>query len=232
VVYGLNIDTPYESYFSIEPLDGDFSKVKLVDDSFDGGDIPAALSAGRPVKPEHVPTRGKWTGGRRKVPDFDNCFCVNVSEAAHALIERFEPDTHQFLPFDCFNGKGELLERRWYLIICNRIDSLDYDLTTCVLQTIHVLPEYQTPGREWMRSWTSVSDMVDRGQLDQIPPHLPHDTRSIFVFSKTKVGGRHLWRDKFMAYGGPWLSDELADALKASGLTGLDLDAAHAETSP
>jgi hypothetical protein len=51
---------------------------------------------------------------------------------------------------------------------------------------------------------------------------MPHDTLARFVFSRAKIGRHHLWIDKF-GIRGPWLSDELALALRESGLTGLDL---------
>jgi hypothetical protein len=50
---------------------------------------------------------------------------LNVSERAREFIEGFEPGVHQFLPVDYFDRQERFLERRHFLIVCNRIDSLD-----------------------------------------------------------------------------------------------------------
>lgn len=72
--------------------------------------------------------------------------------------------------------------------------------------------------------WLPVFDLVARGRVHLIPPHLPHDTKSKLVFNRGKIGAHHMWVDKhLLGGGGAWISDELAAALKASDLTGLDL---------
>jgi hypothetical protein len=226
MVYSLNVIHKYHRVVAV-PIEGDFSKVKLVDDTYDGGDIPAA-GGGRRVRTELVPKRMRWTnGGKRKIPDFERSGShIGISERVKLLIERFEPGVHQFVPADYFSGKGELLERRYILYVCNRIDSLDHGKTSFVLKTTYVLPEYVKPGKEWSRSWTSVSDMVRWDKSDLIPPHLPHDAKSEFVFNRAQIGAVHLWCDKF--FGGVlWLSDELAQAIRDSDLTGVNLDEAH-----
>jgi hypothetical protein len=149
MVYGLYIQTGYLYTVVATPLDGDLNKVRLVDESWDGGAIPASLYGGRPVRIELLPKRMRWSDARYKIPDFDMSGShVGVSERAKALIERFEPGVHQFVPVDYYNGKGKLLERRHFLYACNRIDCLDHDKTTMVLKTTHVLPAYARPGRE------------------------------------------------------------------------------------
>jgi hypothetical protein len=158
------------------------------------------------------------------VPDFESSGShIGVSERARTLIEQFEPGVHQFVPADYFSGKGELLERRHIMYVCNRIDSLDHDKTTFVLNTTYILPEYVEPGKEWTRSWQPVSAIVRWGDLNQIPPHIPHDATSEFVFNRAQIGTHHLWCDKFLS-GIVWLSDELAQAIRDSDLTGVNLD--------
>jgi hypothetical protein len=112
------------------------------------------------------------------IPDFDNGLVLNVSDAARDLIEAFEPNVHQFLPVDYFDRDGVLLERRNFLIVGNRLDSLDR----------------------------------------------AHET---MVFSSERIGDAHLWRDKHLR-GGPFLSDALAAAIEALGLTGLRLSESRA----
>ncbi len=93
-----------------------------------------AHTMGRPVRTEHVPTRMAWLDRQgHPIPDFDNGLILNVSDRAKALVERLEPGVHQFLPVDYYDARGDLVERRHFLIVCNRLDSLDRARTTMVL---------------------------------------------------------------------------------------------------
>lgn len=226
MVSSLNVIYKYNPVVAT-PIEGDFNRVKLIDDSYDGGNIPSA-HGGRPVKTELVPKRLRWTNnGKRKIPDFERSGShIGVSQRAKLLIEQLEPDIHQFVPADYFSGKGKFLERRYILYVCNRVDSLDHDKTTFVLETTFVLPEYVKPNKEWSRSWTSVSDLVRRNKTEQIPLHLPHNTKSEFVFNHSQIGAVHMWVDKYFD-GVVWLSDKLAKAIRDSDLTGVNLDKAH-----
>ena len=219
MVYGLYIDTPYAYYIGTDQLDGDFDKVTVVDRTPDGGSMVGILQEGRWVDPTFVPTKMRWKGGKRyPIPDFDRSRCINVSERAKALIERFEPGVHQFLPVDYYNKQDEFLEHRWFLVIGQRLDSTDHERTTFVMDRVFVEPTQQ-----WVQSWISVWDAVRYGEVQIIPPHLTHDTKSQFVFSKAKTGSHHLWVDKYMLTKGGILSDELAGAIKAEKMTGIVL---------
>jgi hypothetical protein len=232
MVYALRIQTGYLYTVVATPLDGDLNKVSPVDESWDGGAVPYSLYGGRPVKIELLPKRMRWSDARYKIPDFDSSGShVGVSERAKALIERFEPGVHQFVPADYYAGKGKLLERRHFLYVCNRIDCLDHDKTTMVLITRHVSPAYARPGKEWSRRWTSVFDLTVRGETTLIPPHLLPDTKSKYVFSRGQIGAHHMWCDKF-GLSGIWISDELAHGIRGADLTGVNLndDVAKKET--
>lgn len=223
MVYALRFETGYLYTVTASPLDGDLNKIRPADETRDGGDVPQAQWGGRPVITEHLPTRMKWSDARYRIPDIDMSGShVGVSERAKALIEQFEPGVHQFLPVD-YNGKGKLLEHRYFLFVCNRIDCLDHHKTTMVLETRHVLPEYVKPGKEWSRKWVSVFDLVVAGKADLVPPHLPYDTQSKYVFNRGQIGAHHMWCDKF-GLGGAWISDELANAIRDAGLTGVNLN--------
>lgn len=223
MVYSLNVISKYLRVVAT-PIEGDFSKVKLVDGQFDGGNIPCAGRV-RSVRTELVRKQMRWThGGKLKIPDFESSGShIGVSERARTLIEQFEPGVHQFVPADYFGGKGELLERRHIMHVCNGIDSLDHYKTTFVLNTTYILPEYVEPGKESTRSWQPVSAIVRWGDLNQIPPHIPHNATSEFVFNRAQIGTHNLWCDKFLS-GIVWLSDELAQAIRDSDLTGVNLD--------
>ena len=222
MVYGLNIVTPYDYNIGSEPLDGNLDEAaRSVDRTPDGGAGLGGFRCGRSVKPELMPTKMRWQGGLRKIPDFDNSHCINVSEQAKAIFESFEPGVHQFIPVDYYNGKSQLLEKRYFMIPCNRIDSLDHERTTFVLK------HYPHLSR-----WVPVADLVRWGEADLIPPHLPHDIQSKFVFNSAQIGRHHMWCDKFGPEG-PWLSDEVAHAIRNAGLTGVNLndDVSKAETA-
>ena len=220
MVWGLSIKTPYLINIGAEPLDGDFQKVDVIDRTPDGGALPGGVGSGRPVNAEHVPTKMRWGDARYKIPDFNRSWCINVSERAKKLIDHYEPNTHQFFPVEYYNKSGKLLESRYFMVVCNRIDSLDHDKTTMVfIRDNH--------GSYWL----PVFDLVARSRQHLIPPHLQHDTKSKLVFNRAQIGSHKIWRDKYLLEGnGPWISDELATALKTSDLTGLGLSEHGMET--
>jgi hypothetical protein len=201
----------------VEQLDGDFSKVKLVDNAQDGGMLNSTLGSGRPVKTEFMPTRMLWDEAAGPIPDFEGSLAYNISERARALIERFEPDVHQFIPVDYFLSDGKLLEKRWFLVCCHRIDSTDHDLTTFAMIELR-----NDDGSHWSKHWRPVYDLVANKQFEKIPPHLSRDTESKLVFSNKKIGSWKLWMDMYLlSWKGPFMSDDLADAIVSAGLTGI-----------
>ena len=219
MVYGLYIDTPYAYSIGSDALDGNFREVDIADRTPDGGGMVGIFQEGRWVDPTFMPTKMRWRGGKRyRIPDFDRSHCINVSERAKAVIERFEPGVHQFLPAAYYNKQDELLEHRWFLIIGQRFDSTDHQRTTFVMRRVFV-----EPTQRWVQSWMSVGDAVDRKETQFIRPGLPHDTRSTFVFSRAKIGDHRLWVDKYMLLKDGILSNALAEAIRAEKMTGIVL---------
>lgn len=133
MVYGLSVKPEHGYYVEVEALDGDISKIEVADQTPDGGlpflpTIQPAHTMGRPVKPDFVPTRMRWGDRQRHpIPDFDNGLILNVSNRARDVIEGLEPGVHQFLPVEYFDVEGAPIEKRWFLIVGNRIDSVDRD---------------------------------------------------------------------------------------------------------
>lgn len=205
-------------YTSGDPLDGDFNKVDVIDRTPDGGKLIGSLTSGRPVNTTFMPTKMSWDDIDVEIPDFESALCISVSERARDLIELFDPDVHQFLPVDFYYGKTDKKQRRYFLIVCNRIDSMDHNKSTFVLK--HIL----TTTNINVSFWVPLQDLVRDGESHLIPPHLPRDlkAKSDFVASLAKIGARHLWFDKFTS-AGPWLSDALAAAIVSAGLTGIKL---------
>lgn len=132
MVYSMDIKPTFYGK-GVEQLDGDFAKVKLVDNTPDGGMLNIILGSGRPVKTEFMPTRMRWDEAAGPIPDFNGSHELNISERARALIERVEQDVHQFIQVDYFLRDGKLAEKRWFLVPCHRIDSTDHERTTFVM---------------------------------------------------------------------------------------------------
>ena len=197
MVYGLNVQPEHGYYVKVEALDGDLSKIDVVDKTPDGG-MPFSTfmqdpsTMGRPIKPDFVPTKMQWCDQQRHaIPDFDRAWMLNVSSRAKDLIEDLEPGVHQFLPVDYIDIDGRFIESRWFLVVCNRIDSVDRNHSRLRLEG------------GWM--WTP-DGVVD--------PKL--------VFNEQQASGYHLWRDKYLIPG-PWISDVLAERLQKEAPTGLRL---------
>jgi hypothetical protein len=195
MVYGLNVKPEHGYYVNVDPLDGDISRIEVVDQTADDGlqftptTIQAAFTMGRPIKTNFVPTKMTWDDPHgHSIPDFDSGWILNVSSRAKDLIENLEPGVHQFLPVDYFDTNGRFVESRWFLIVCNRIDSVDRNHSRMHLAK-GVL-------------WSPIG--VDDPKL---------------VFNEEQARGYHLWRDKHLTHG-PFISDILADGIQRERLTG------------
>jgi hypothetical protein len=213
MVYGLNVKAEHGMDWDFEPLDGDFRKVGLLDESPDDGINPRGrpFTCGRAVDPANVPNKVQWKdrNSPRSIPDFSTGPFLHVSAKAKALIEEFEPEIHQFLPVEFTDIDGNFLEHRWFLAVCNRLDSLDREHTKGMLLSGGKM---WRPARELLRNYA-----------DEIPPGFDLSVEPKMVFSRAQIGGAHMWCDKHLTGGGPFVSDELAAAINASGLTGLRL---------
>ena len=197
-------------------LDGDYPKIRALDLTPDDGGPIESIVGGRPVNTEFFPTKVRWGGGKRKIPDFTYSYYIAVSERAKAIIEEFEPGIHQFIPVDYVNGKGEFIEKRYFLQVCNRIDSVDDEHTTYVKDVrINQLGNQYT-------TWLSADSLIRWGRSDVIPSHITPETPLKYVFNSAKIGKCHLWRDKYiLGCAMPWMSDALGEAMIAAKLTGV-----------
>lgn len=195
MVYGLYVRPEHDYYVKVHPLDGDISRIEVVDQTPDGGSsfVNAARGAstmGRAVKTDFVPTRMRWADPNgHPIPDFNSSYILNVSSRAKDLIENLELGVHQFLSVDYCDIHDRALENRWFLIVCNRIDSVDRNHSRMRLAKGVI--------------WTSID--VDNPKL---------------VFSEEQTRGYHLWRDKHLL-AGPFISDILAERIEMERLTGV-----------
>lgn len=209
MVYGLNIVSVHGFAVNVETLDGNMSAIRSVDQEPDGGVSFKGFTSGRRCHTDQFPTRMRWLGPLEPpIPDFDRSNLLNVSGRAKDFIESFEPGVHQFVPVDYLDKRGDLIEKRYFWVVCNRIDGVDREHTTFVLL--------------WNKLWRPASDIA-RSYPDDLPLGVNPSQPAKFVFNLSQIGNAHVWRDKHMDLGNVWLSHELGDALKVSGLTGVKL---------
>jgi len=163
---------------------------------------------GPSVDPANVPTKVQWKDRHgHPIPDFDNGPFLNVSARAKAIVEQFEPGVHQFLPVEFIDVNGKHLEDRWFLVVCNRLDTVDREH---VRGTLLSGGKLWRPARELLREYP-----------EEIPPGFDLNVEPKLVFSRAKVQGYHIWQDKHFGGGETFISDELADALISAGMTGI-----------
>lgn len=218
MVYGLNVKPVNGYYVECKAMDGDVHAVQVVDQTPDGG-IPIdnyhVFTSGRAVDPTFMPTKVHWKDRHHHpVPDFDNGPVLNVSARAKVLIEQYEPGVHQFLPVDFFDIDRKFLESRWFLIVCNRIDSIDREHTQGMMLVRNMM-------------WRTYRD-VARRRPEDVPTGVDPLVPPKLVFSLTQIGGAHVWHDKHMS-SGEIISDQLANAILAAGMTGLRLSESKME---
>lgn len=193
-------------------LDGDPQKIEVVDTTQDDGRFLGkgldALTSGRAIKSDFVPTRLQWRGMPKYLPDYHTPYgLLSVSDAFKQIVERVEPGVHQFFPVEYIDKRGQHLQHRWFMNVCNRIDSTDHEATKATGYVLHL-------GRAWAREQDLPG--ADREKWRGVK------TSVNLVFSPDKIHNVHLWFDKHTKYG-PFVSDELAEALEAADLKGVVL---------
>ncbi|PXW67604.1 hypothetical protein C7451_1261 [Blastomonas natatoria] len=128
-----------------------------------------------------------------------------VSSRFKEVVERFEPDVHQFFPVAVVDKAKEKIDERWLWVVCNRIDGVDREHTNLFFQNQNLWTSSYKEDGEWKR----VRD-----------PKV--------AFNKQQTEGFHFWRDKHLFGEGIYVSDEGAQALQSENLSALRLQ--HQET--
>jgi hypothetical protein len=208
MVYGLNVKPEWGYYPKVETLNGDVAKAPSIIVPDDG-----VGTGGFPRETANLPKRVKWMDPNdNPVPDFDTTPMLNVSERVKQLVESLEPGIHQFVPVEYLDRKGNFLEKRYWFVVCNRIDSLDRERTTMLF----------VPGQGWM------NPIVANRLGETIPPHINIKEPARLVFNLAQIGSVHLWHDKFLG-SSEFISDKMAEAFLAAGITGLRLTESRGE---
>lgn len=215
MVYGLNITPMHNHVPKVQHLDGFDGDIPALNPINDGGVGWSGRTGGVPVDGSHFPKRMKWKERSGiLIPDFDKYPEPNVSEKAKAAIESLEPQSHQFFPVEYLDRNGNHLENRYWLVVGNRIDSVDRNHTNLVLSDTG--------------AWIQARVLAILGK--ELPSHIDPTAKPKLVMSLAAIGTLHLWKDKHLSGGGMFISDKMAQVFKSLGLTGLKLDAAKVET--
>ncbi|MFK4003711.1 imm11 family protein [Qipengyuania sp. NPDC077563] len=167
------------------------------------------IGYGYAVDPDTAPHKVLWPDKRKPPPDYalGNNEIMLVSPRFRDLVERFEPDVHQFLPVRMLRHENdtEPFDTFYWFVCCNLLDTLDPDLTTLT----------------WEGSYEERMECgLRRGfwHFDQTvkPEQKP-------VFSLKAIGDHHLWRDAYHVRNFVHCSDAFGEALLAAELTGFEL---------
>jgi hypothetical protein len=185
---------PEKQNFStaLEAIDGDVKKIRVVDETPDGGGniFPGSTDAGRHIELHDIPTKVRVLGPRYPLLDF-YAFSRNtlvVPQAFKDLIDELEPNVHQFFPLELQRAKKKVGERYWF-IFGQRLDTLDFAAS---------YPPRDETGRQLAKS----------------------ERLAVHIFSIQKIGKAHAWVDRVI--GGQNFSSLLVDRIHSLGLTGLN----------
>jgi hypothetical protein len=197
-----------KSTIGLEPPKGDdYMKVEVEDPTPDGGlfmDGGDALTSGRRVKLDHVPKQMKqYSAGI--IPDFQTTHgFICVTDKFKSVVEAVEPGVHQFIPFEVVGAGKKHIAHLWFMVVCNRLDSVDREHTGLILYRNHM--------------WVPATDVSSEHWPSNYDPSKPVK----FVHNLSQIGTHHLWHDKHIGYQKyPLASDNLVEALKLAGVTGV-----------
>lgn len=211
MVYFVVALSPYSDVvypkFLDEPRKEPFDDVKLVDDPDTLeltllereyiGQGRSGMGYGYPVRPELAPKKLLWAGGKKALPEAILTSFLAVSERFRALVEQYEPEVHQFIPVDIYKDKkSERVATYYWLNVCNRIDSVDADLSN-----YFALTDYAGGRGHW---------------------RAPREGEPRLVFSRKLIGNHHLWYDPFVRRG-VFCSSQFGEAALAQEFLGLSL---------
>ena len=119
----------------LTPVDGDLSKVTLVDGSIDIGNKPirrtTVMYAGREVSTEFLPSQVSSDGKIENVGDLSTVHNrLTVSAAFKSVVEEIAPGDVQYVPFDVVGGKsGDVQAQRFWFIPTVRLFAMDKQKT-------------------------------------------------------------------------------------------------------
>lgn len=154
------------------------------------------------LRPDTLPKKVLWAKGTNPtLPDV--LFWFAVSPRFRELVEKFEPEVHQFVPVEIFHSRNSAPVATYYwFIVGQRLDSVDRERTTFVFQE----------GKIGL--WSDSIANTETWQFTKIP-------NAKLVFSHALIGDHHIWNDPHVMGGERLCSDAFAKAMIASGMTGV-----------
>lgn len=155
------------------------------------------------VRAEDLPTKMKLWKSFKKLPCMFVCGGPwMVCNELRTIVERLEPNVHQFFPIDVLDRKDQVVDERLVFNICKRLDALD------------ALDEQVSEFK-----WMGVDGYLESKPSDCYGFASPVPDGNLFV-RRSVVEGHHFWGDKWMlGVGGRYFcSDEAQKAIKDSKL--------------
>ncbi|SDA87642.1 hypothetical protein SAMN03159448_03998 [Sinorhizobium sp. NFACC03] len=141
MVYFLSHKNEETYSYTYRALDGDVSKIQAVDLTRDEGVRirPGYSYYGRPFESEYIPTKIELDGPKRPIPDVYSAFGLLVSEKFKGIVEKFEPNAHQFFPIELVWKDGGHAADRFWFVPCARLDTVDREKTTFEFRNVWFL---------------------------------------------------------------------------------------------
>lgn len=141
MVYFLSHDNDEVYSYTYRALDGDVSKIQAVDLTRDVGVRirPGYSYYGRPFESENIPSKIELDGPKRTIPDIYSAYGLLVSEKFKSVVEKFEPNVHQFFPIELVWKDGSHAADRFWFVPCTRLDTVDRQKTTFEFRNIWFL---------------------------------------------------------------------------------------------
>ena len=192
----------------VEPSGFNFRSIGLADLSVltdpNAGPIGEYYKSGFRVKAANLPKVVRIIDPRHLV-DLDSDGALTYASArARDLIERLEPGMHQFEPVVFVDYDRKKLADMFVFFVCRRLDTVDREHTNMILS-----PHYWRPARD-----------VFRRKPELVPLDADLEAEPNQVFSLSRIGGAHIWRDKHIA-DSMYVSDAFVETFYEEGLTGL-----------
>jgi hypothetical protein len=199
MAYLLTIDLDYSPvYFKFEPewLQGDPDNVQ--DQTW------VLIQSGRRVPPDRVP---KSAAPNVPLEELADVYRLNgqawgVSRKFKAIVESLAPSDVEFIPIDIALRPG-YTETFYFINVLRWIDAIIWEKSDFLIKG---------------KSRRNITIKLPEGQLEGKPR---------IMLSRDKIGNAHIWHDfegKFQFSDWVFASDALANKLRSSGITGLNLD--------
>jgi hypothetical protein len=208
MVYGLISDMKVDGkrIAGFQPKNDDYLKIEVEDPTPDGGlfmDGGDTLTSGRRIKLDHVPKQMKLDGGTliADYTSYNGFLCV--TDKFKNVVEAVEPGVHQFIPFEVVGAGKKHIANLWFMIVCNRLDSVDREHTTLILYREHM--------------WVSAKDVSSEHWPSSYDPSKPNK----LAFNLSQIDDHHLWFDKHLTDDHPLASAAMVNAWREAGVTGV-----------